>query len=84
MNVPVSSHKELKWKLKNGELKPLNELSNEELKLFAKISYSKATAAYKTYEFFNEMLTQIDKEVHNRIVKAEELVQELKQIEEEI
>lgn len=82
--IPVTTQKELVWKFKDGTTKPLSELTKEELKLFGKISFNKGTIHYKNYEFWNQMLTQIDSEVHNRLIKAEEEVKELKQIEQEI
>lgn len=81
--LPVNEHKQLKWKLKDGTLKDFNELTNEELKLFRNIAKTKVDTYYRNYEFFNSLLEQMDNEVEDRIVLAQEQVKELQQLNAE-
>jgi hypothetical protein len=81
--LPVNEHKQLKWKLKDGTLKDFNELTNEELKLFRNIAKTKVDTYYRNYEFFNNLLEQMDNEVEDRIVLAQEQVKELQQLNAE-
>ncbi|NBW14092.1 MAG: hypothetical protein EBR82_39455 [Caulobacteraceae bacterium] len=83
MNLPVNEQKKLKWKLKDGTLKNFNELSNEELKLFRNIAKTKVDIYYRNFEFFSEMLNQMDEEVADRLTLAEETVKELQIINAE-
>ncbi|MEI6797863.1 MAG: hypothetical protein WCO04_01445 [Pseudomonadota bacterium] len=75
--LPVNEQKKLKWKLKDGTLKDFNELTNEELKLFRNIAKTKVDVYYRNYEFFSEMLNQLDDEVVDRLALAEEAVKQL-------
>lgn len=81
--LPVNEHKQLKWKLKDGTLKDFNQLTNEELKLFRNIAKTKVDTYYRNYEFFNSLLEQMDNEVEDRIVLAQEQVKELQQLNAE-
>jgi hypothetical protein len=81
--LPVNEHKQLKWKLKDGTLKDFNQLTNEELKLFRNIAKTKVDTYYRNYEFFNNLLEQMDNEVEDRIVLAQEQVKELQQLNAE-
>jgi hypothetical protein len=84
MNVPVNTQKELKWKKLDGTLVPLNELTNQELKEFRKIAGKKIEMYYRNFEFFTDLLEQMDEIIHTKLLEAEALVKELKFTENEI
>lgn len=80
----VNQPQELKWKTLKGELIPIEELSNIELKKFRKIAAKKSEDYYRKYEFFSTILEQMDEVVHNRLETAKKLVEELELTENEI
>lgn len=82
-NLPVNEHKELKWKFKDGTLKSINKLTNEELKLFRNIAKTKVNTYWRNYDFFNTMLEQMDEEIQDRLILAEQNVKELQQLNAE-
>lgn len=82
-NLPVNEHKELKWKFKDGTLKSINKLTNEELKLFRNIAKTKVNTYWRNYDFFNTMLEQMDDEIQDRLILAEQNVKELQQLNAE-
>ena len=83
MNIlPVNEHKQLKWKLKDGTLKDFNELTNEELKLFRNIAKTKVDTYYRNYEFFTELINQMDDELIDRAAVLKQEIIELQAIAE--
>jgi len=49
--VPVNETTELKWKLADGTLRPINELTEEELANSRKICAKRVENYYRNYEF---------------------------------
>jgi hypothetical protein len=82
MTVTINQHKELKWKLKDGTLKPIKDLSNEELQAFRKIAKRNAETFYQKFEFFGSLLEEMDDELQNRINELKAKIQHLEKIEE--
>jgi hypothetical protein len=83
MKVAVNQHKELKWKLKDGSLKPINELTQDEIKTAKKLSLARVNEFYEKYEFFSSLLEQIDLEIEQRISIAQAQLESLKLLEQE-
>jgi hypothetical protein len=83
MKVLVNQHKELKWKLKDGSLKPINELTQDEIKTAKKLSLARVNEFYQKYEFFTNLLEQIDLEIEQRINIAQAQLESLKLLEQE-
>jgi hypothetical protein len=83
MKVLVNQHKELKWKLKDGSLKPINELTQDEIKTAKKLSLARVNEFYEKYEFFSSLLEQIDLEIEQRISIAQAQLESLKLLEQE-
>jgi hypothetical protein len=83
MKVLVNQHKELKWKLKDGSLKPINELTQDEIKTAKKLSLARVNEFYQKYEFFTNLLEQIDLEIEQRISVAQAQLESLKLLEQE-
>jgi hypothetical protein len=83
MKVLVNQHKELKWKLKDGSLKPINELTQDEIKTAKKLSLARVNEFYEKYEFFSSLLEQIDLEIEQRISVAQAQLESLKLLEQE-
>jgi hypothetical protein len=83
MKVLVNQHKELKWKLKDGSLKPINELTQDEIKTAKKLSLARVNEFYEKYEFFSSLLEQIDLEIEQRISVAQAQLETLKLLEQE-
>jgi hypothetical protein len=83
MKVLVNQHKELKWKLKDGSLKPINELTQDEIKTAKKLSLARVNEFYEKYEFFSSLLEQIDLEIEQRISVAQAHLETLKLLEQE-
>jgi hypothetical protein len=83
MKVLVNQHKELKWKLKDGSLKPINELTQDEIKTAKKLSLARVNEFYEKYEFFSSLLEQIDLEIEQRISIAQAQLETLKLLEQE-
>jgi hypothetical protein len=83
MKVLVNQHKELKWKLKDGSLKPINELTQDEIKTAKKLSLVRVNEFYQKYEFFTNLLEQIDLEIEQRINIAQAQLESLKLLEQE-
>lgn len=83
MKVLVNQHKELKWKLKDGSLKPINELTQNEIKTAKKLSLARVNEFYQKYEFFTNLLEQIDLEIEQRINIAQAQLESLKLLEQE-
>jgi hypothetical protein len=83
MKVLVNQHKELKWKLKDGSLKPINELTQNEIKTAKKLSLARVNEFYEKYEFFSSLLEQIDLEIEQRISVAQAQLETLKLLEQE-
>ena len=83
MKVLVNQHKELKWKLKDGSLKPINELTQNEIKTAKKLSLARVNEFYEKYEFFSSLLEQIDLEIEQRISVAQAQLESLKLLEQE-
>lgn len=82
--VPVNETILLKWKLADGTLKPINELTEEELANSRKICAKRVENYYRNYEFFRDMLEQMDDQLSERRAKLEAMLQRLKEIESEI
>jgi hypothetical protein len=74
----------LKWKLADGTLKPINELTEEELANSRKICAKRVENYYRNYEFFRDMLEQMDDQLSERRAKLEAMLQRLKEIESEV
>jgi hypothetical protein len=83
MKVLVNQHTELKWKLKDGSLKPINELTQDEIKTAKKLSLARVNEFYEKYEFFSSLLEQIDLEIEQRISIAQAQLESLKLLEQE-
>jgi hypothetical protein len=83
MKVAVNQHKELKWKLKDGSLKPINELTQDEIKTAKKLSLARVNEFYEKYEFFSSLLEQIDLEIEQRISITQAQLESLKLLEQE-
>jgi hypothetical protein len=83
MKILVNQHKELKWKLKDGSLKPINELTQDEIKTAKKLSLARVNEFYEKYEFFSSLLEQIDLEIEQRISVAQAQLETLKLLEQE-
>ena len=83
MKVLVNQHKELKWKLKDGSLKPINEWTQDEIKTAKKLSLARVNEFYEKYEFFSSLLEQIDLEIEQRISIAQAQLETLKLLEQE-
>jgi len=83
MKVLVNQHKELKWKLKDGSLKPINELTQDEIKTAKKLSLARVNEFYQKYEFFTNLLEQIDLEIEQRISVTQAQLESLKLLEQE-
>lgn len=79
--IPANNYQDLKWKMLDGTLKPIDELSNEELKTFIKIATSKKDKLYSSFEFFSELQSQLNEEIHIRLVKAKQKVLELQEFD---
>jgi hypothetical protein len=82
--VPVNVTILLKWKLADGTLKPINELTEEELANSRKICAKRVENYYRNYEFFRDMLEQMDDQLSERRAKLEAMLQRLKEIESEV
>ncbi len=82
--VPVNETILLKWKLADGTLKPINELTEEELANSRKICAKRVENYYRNYEFFRDMLEQMDDQLSQRRAKLEAMLQRLKEIESEV
>ncbi len=82
--VPVNETTELKWKLADGTLRPINELTEEELANSRKICAKRVENYYRNYEFFRDMLEQMDDQLSERRAKLEAMLQRLKEIESEV
>lgn len=74
----------LKWKLKDGTLVPINELSNEELQAFRKIAKRNTDDFYNKYQFFAALLENMDDELHKRIEDLKLKIQTLEEIEQAV
>jgi len=72
------------WKLADGTLKPINELTEEELANSRKICAKRVENYYRNYEFFRDMLEQMDDQLSERRAKLEAMLQRLKEIESEV
>jgi len=83
MKVAVNQHKELKWKLKDGSLKPINKLTQDEIKTAKKLSLARVNEFYEKYEFFSSLLEQIDLEIEQRISITQAQLESLKLLEQE-
>jgi hypothetical protein len=82
--VPTNETILLKWKLADGTLKPINELTEEELATSRKICAKRVENYYRNYEFFRDMLEQMDDQLSQRRAKLEAMLQRLKEIESEV
>jgi hypothetical protein len=84
MKQPVSQQRELSWKTKEGILIPINKLTTEQLQAYRKIAAKNVDNYYRNYEFFSEILEQMDNEIHSRIEVIEQQLIKLKKVEAEI
>ena len=84
MKQPVSQQRELSWKTKEGILIPINKLTTEQLQAYRKIAAKNVDNYYRNYEFFSEILEQMDNEIHSRLVDIEQQLIKLKKLEAEI
>lgn len=84
MKQPVSERKELCWKTKEGTLIPINKLTTDQLQAYRKIAAKNVDNYYRNFEFFTELLEQMDTEIHSRIEVIEQQLIKLKQAEAEI
>lgn len=82
--VPVNEITELKWKLADGTLRPIKELTEDELSTSRKICAKRVENFYRNYEFFRDMLEQMDDELAIRCNKLEQQLAKLKQIEKQV
>lgn len=82
--VPVNETTELKWKLADGTLRPIKELTEDELSTSRKICAKRVENFYRNYEFFRDMLEQMDNELAIRCNKLEQQLARLKQIEKQV
>ncbi len=82
--VPVNETILLKWKLADGTLKPINELTEEELANSRKICAKRVENYYRNYEFFRDMLEQMDEELVSRREKLETMLARIKEIESQV
>jgi hypothetical protein len=82
--VPVNETTELKWKLADGTLRPIKELTEDELSTSRKICAKRVENFYRNYEFFRDMLEQMDDQLSERRAKLEAMLQRLKEIESEV
>ena len=82
--VPVNETTELKWKLADGTLRPIKELNEDELANSRKICAKRVETYYRNYEFFRDMLEQMDDQLSERRAKLEAMLQRLKEIESEV
>jgi hypothetical protein len=82
--VPVNETTELKWKLADGTLRPIKELTEDELSTSRKICAKRVENFYRNYEFFRDMLEQMDNELEIRCNKLEQQLARLKQIEKQV
>lgn len=83
-NLPVNETKELKWKLPNGKLISIKELSEDELSKFRKVCAKRVSTYFRNYEFFTDILSEMDKELKKRTDELESKLKKLKQIETEV
>jgi hypothetical protein len=84
MKQPVSQQKELSWKTKDGSLIPINKLTTEQLQVYRKIAARNVDNYYRNFEFFSEILNQMDNEIHSRIEVIEQQLIKLKKVEAEV
>ncbi len=84
MKQPVSQQRELSWKTKDGSLIPINKLTTEQLQVYRKIAARNVDNYYRNFEFFSEILEQMDIELHSRVEAVEEELFKLKAIEAEV
>lgn len=84
MKQPVSQQRELSWKTKDGNLIPINKLTTEQLQVYRKIAARNVDNYYRNFEFFSEILEQMDIELHSRVEAVEEELFKLKAIEAEV
>lgn len=82
--VPVNETTELKWKLADGTLRPIKELTEDELSTSRKICAKRVENFYRNYEFFRDMLEQMDNELAIRCNKLEQQLARLKEIEKQV
>lgn len=82
--IPVSQQRELKWKLKDGNLISIKDLNDDQLQHFRKIAAKKVDDFYRNYEFFSELLNSMDEELVNRISKVKHQLELLEKSKEEI
>lgn len=82
--IPVSQQRELKWKLKDGNLIAIKDLNDNQLQHFRKIAAKKVDDFYRNYEFFSELLNSMDEELINRISKVKHQLELLEKSKEEI
>jgi hypothetical protein len=82
--VPVNETTELKWKLADGTLRPIKELTEDELSTSRKICAKRVENFYRNYEFFRDMLEQMDEELEIRCNKLEQQLARLKEIEKQV
>lgn len=82
--VPVNEITELKWKLADGTLRPIKELTEDELSTSRKICAKRVENFYRNYEFFRDMLEQMDNELAIRCNKLEQQLARLKEIEKQV
>jgi hypothetical protein len=82
--VPVNETTELKWKLADGTLRPIKELNEDELANSRKICAKRVETYYRNYEFFRDMLEQMDEELVSRREKLETMLARIKEIESQV
>jgi hypothetical protein len=82
--VPVNETTELKWKLADGTLRSIKELTEDELSTSRKICAKRVENFYRNYEFFRDMLEQMDNELEIRCNKLEQQLARLKEIEKQV
>jgi hypothetical protein len=72
-----TDEKELIWKMKDGSLKPISELTDDELIKFRKICLKKNEMHYYLYEKFTNFVEQFDEVLKQRIEEKKLALQKL-------
>lgn len=84
VEIPVKENKEdFFWKLKNGSLKPISQMTDDEIIKFRKICLKKNKMHYHLFEKFSDFVEVFDKALNERIAVKKESLDKLVKAEKE-
>ncbi len=82
--IPVKENEnDFLWKLKNGSLKPISQMTDDEIIKFRKICLQKNKMHYHLFEKFSDFVEIFDKALNERIETKKESLDKLVKAEKE-